>query len=169
VTLGASVGSKAIAFLIRLAPSVSNGIVGDIGNRELLNRAQLLLQKLEVTSGQNINVTGILNPSGLTIDSARWVNINSVANGGQPSFAQIYTGVAGIASINGGERIFSTIVQTNNQNNLDLTGLKEMANGVIGGNQTFPDGPDVLCIVVTNLTVNANSPQVNLFWTEAQA
>jgi len=169
VTLGASVGSKAIAFLIRLAPSVSNGIVGDIGNRELLNRAQLLLQKLEVTSSQNINVTGILNPSGLTIDSTKWVNINSVANGSQPSFAQIYTGVAGIGSINGGERIFSTIVQTNNQNNLDLTGLKEMANGVIGGNQTFPDGPDVLCIVVTNLTVNANSPQVNLFWTEAQA
>lgn len=169
VTLSASVGAKAIAFLIRLAPSVSNGIVGDIGNRELLNRAQLLLQKLEVTSAQNVNVTGILNPSGLTIDSTKWVNINSATNGGQPSFAQIYTGVAGIASISGGERIFSTIVQSNNQNNLDLTGLKEMANGVLGGNQTFPDGPDVLCILLTNLTTTGTAPQVNLFWTEAQA
>ena len=167
VSLGNSVGSTAIAFLIRLAPSVSNGIVGDIGNRDLLNRAQLLLQKLEVTSSNNINVTGILNPTGLTIDSSRWVNINSVTNGSQPSFAQIYTGVTGTAAP--GERIFSTIVQQNNQNNLDLTGLKEMANSVIGGNQVFPDGPDVLAILVTNLTNTATAPQVNLFWTEAQA
>lgn len=167
VTLSASLGSTAIAFLIRLCPSVSNGIVGDIGNRELLNRAQLLLQKLEVTSAQNVNVTGILNPTGLTIDSSRWVNINSPLNGSQPSFAQIYTGVTGTAGP--GERIFSTIVQANNQNNLDLSALKEMANSVIGGNQIFPDGPDVLAILVTNLTSTATAPQVNLFWTEAQA
>jgi len=166
-TVAASVGSTSIAFLIRLCPSVSNGIVGDIGNRELLNRAQLLLQKLEVTSTQSVNVTGILNPTGLTIDSSRWVNINSVANGSQPSFAQIYTGAAGTAGP--GERIFSTIVQKDNQNNLDLSALKEMANSVIGGNQTFPDGPDVLAILVTNLTAIAIAPQVNLFWTEAQA
>jgi hypothetical protein len=167
VSLGGSVGSTSTAFLIRLCPSVSNGVVGDIGNRELLNRAQLLLQKLEVTSAQSVNVTGILNPTGLNIDSSRWVNINSVANGSQPSFAQIYTGVIGTAGP--GERIFSTIVQQNNQNNLDLSNLKEMANSVIGGNQMFPDGPDVLAIVVTNLTATALAPQVNLFWTEAQA
>jgi hypothetical protein len=167
VSITNSVGATSIAFLIRLCPSVSNGIVGDIGNRDLLNRAQLLLQKLEVTSAQNVNVTGILNPTGLSIDSTRWVNINSSANGSQPSFAQIYTGVAGTAGP--GERIFSTIVQQNNQNNLDLSALKEMANSVIGGNQTFPDGPDVLAIVLTNLTATATAPQVNLFWTEAQA
>jgi hypothetical protein len=167
VTVGASVGATSIAFLIRLCPSVSNGIVGDIGNRELLNRAQLLLQKLEVTSTQSVNVTGILNPTGLVINSTRWVNINAVANGSQPSFAQIYTGVTGTAGP--GERIFSTIVQKDNQNNLDLSGLKEMANSVIGGNQIFPDGPDVLAILVTNLTAIAIAPQVNLFWTEAQA
>jgi hypothetical protein len=167
VTVGASVGATSIAFLIRLCPSVSNGIVGDIGNRELLNRAQLLLQKLEVTSTQSVNVTGILNPTGLVINSTRWVNINAAANGSQPSFAQIYTGATGTAGP--GERIFSTIVQKDNQNNLDLSALKEMANSVIGGNQIFPDGPDVLAILVTNLTAIAIAPQVNLFWTEAQA
>ena len=167
VSVAGGASSNSIAFLIRLCPSVSNGIVGDIGNRDLLNRAQLLLQKLEVTSTQSVNVTGILNPTGLTIDSTRWVNINSAANGSQPSFAQIYTGVAGTAGP--GERIFSTIVQKDNQNNLDLSGLKEMANSVIGGNQIYPDGPDVLAIVVTNLTATAVVPQVNLFWTEAQA
>ena len=160
------------AFAIRLAPSVSNGIVGDIGVRELLNRAQILLQKLEVTSPQTVNTVGILNPSGITFDPTRWVNINSVANGSQPSFAQIYPGELISGTALPGERIFSTIVQAANQNNLDLTGLKEMSNSVIGGNQPFPDGPDVLLITITNLSATAvNTPpvQVNLFWGEAQA
>jgi len=167
VVVGGGVGNTVIPFLIRLCPSVSNSIVGDLGNRELLNRAQLLLQKLEVTSTVNVNVTGILNPTGLAIDSTKWININSVVNGSQPSFAQIYTGVTGTAGP--GERIFSTIVQANNQNNLDLSNLKEMANSVIGGNQMFPDGPDVLGILLTNLTGSTTAAQVNLFWTEAQA
>ena len=166
-----STSNQTVAFLIRLAPSVSNGVVGDIGSRDLLNRAQLLLQKLEVTSNVNVNTTGILNPTNLNINSANWTAINAAANGSQPSFAQIYTGISGTPQP--GERIFSTIVQANNQNNLDLSGLKEMTNAVIGGNQTFPDGPDVLCITLQNLAANpAVTPagvQVNLFWSEAQA
>ena len=166
ITLSSTASS--VAFLIRLSPAVSGGIVGDIGSRELLNRAQLLLQKLEVTSNVNVNATGILNPTGLTINSSLWTPVNTVSIGSQPSFAQIYTGVAGTPAP--GERIFSTIVQANNQNNLDLSGLKEMSNAIIGGNQPFPDGPDVLCIYITNLSATLTAGvQVNLFWTEAQA
>lgn len=157
------------AFAIRLAPSVSNGVVGDIGARELLNRAQILLQKLEVTSDRTVNTTGILNPTGVTFDPTRWININTVINGSQPSFAQIYPGNLITGVVLPGERIFSTIVLTNNQNNLDLSGLKEMANGVIGGNQQFPDGPDVLLITITNITSSSALVQANLFWGEAQA
>jgi len=40
----------ATSFLIRLAPSVSNAIVGDLGERELLNRAQLLLSSIAISS-----------------------------------------------------------------------------------------------------------------------
>jgi hypothetical protein len=60
---------KTTAFLIRLAPSVSNAIIGDLGTRELLNRAQLLLEGLEITAGgaagSNIGIVveGVLNPS----------------------------------------------------------------------------------------------------------
>jgi hypothetical protein len=39
---------KSTAFLIRLAPSVSNAQTGDLGDKELLNRAQLLLQEMVV-------------------------------------------------------------------------------------------------------------------------
>lgn len=157
------------AFAIRLAPSVSNGIVGDIGTRELVNRAQILLQKLEITSDRTVNTTGILNATGVTFDPAQWVNVNTVSNGSQPSFAQIYPGNLIQGAALPGERIFSTIVQTNNQNNLDLSGLKEMSNSVIGGNQQFPDGPDVLLITITNITSSTASVQANLFWGEAQA
>jgi hypothetical protein len=169
VNVGSTGGNTATAFLIRLAPSVSNGIVGDIGDRDILNRAQLLLQKLEVTSNVSLNVVGILNPTGVTLSAAGWQNINSAALGSQPSFAQIATGVTGTPVP--GETIFSTIVQANNQNNLDLSGLKEMCNSVIGGRQSYPDGPDILCIQVRNLATVSITPsvQVNLFWTEAQA
>ena len=89
------------AFMIRLSPSVSNALVGDLGERELLNRAQLLLQSLEITSdgydgsGNPINggivVEGILNPKNypLDVNNVAWTTLSSQAQGGQPSFAQI--------------------------------------------------------------------------------
>ena len=161
--------NSACAFAIRLAPSITNGLTGDIGVKELLNRAQLLLQKLEVTAPFNVQTVGFLNPTGVSFNSANWVNVNTQQNGTQPSFVQYYPGNLITGTPQPGERIFSTIVQGNNQNNLDLSALKEMSNSVIGGNQNFPDGPDVLVIYLTNLTQTAGTVQVNLFWSEAQA
>jgi hypothetical protein len=97
------------------------------------------------------------------------VSVNTSANGSQPSFAQIYPGELISGTALPGERIFSTIVQAANQNNLDLSGLKEMSNSVIGGNQHFPDGPDVLLITITNIASSSAVVQANLFWGEAQA
>ena len=95
--------TKQTAFLIRLSPSVSNAIVGDLGERELLNRAQLLLQSLEITSeGETggtpitggIVVEGVLNPKNYPTNPADvlWQTLSSEAQGGQPSFAQIAGG-----------------------------------------------------------------------------
>ena len=88
------------AFLIRLAPSVSNAIVGDLGDRELLNRAQLLLTSLEITSESStggIVVEGVLNPQNYPTNPSLvgWSGLSGLAQGGQPSFAQIASG-AGI-------------------------------------------------------------------------
>ena len=85
-------------FLIRLAPSVSNALVGDLGERELLNRAQLLLQGLEITSdtgdGKGIVIEGILNPQNYPINpnDVGWQELSGLAQGGQPSFAQVAPG-----------------------------------------------------------------------------
>jgi hypothetical protein len=97
--------TKQTAFLLRLAPSVSNAIVGDLGDRELLNRAQLLMQGLEITSdGQDptddskiyggIVIEGVLNPQNypLNPNDIGWTGLSGLAQGGQPSFAQVASG-----------------------------------------------------------------------------
>ena len=95
---------KTTAFAIRLAPSVSNAIVGDLGVRELINRAQLLLQSIEITVGGSTNsnsavvIEAILNPSNYPTNPATgitWNSLNSTAlQTGQPSFSQIATGTS---------------------------------------------------------------------------
>jgi hypothetical protein len=87
---------KTTAFALRLAPSVSNAIVGDLGSRELINRAQLLLQGIEITAGgsgasQALIVEGVLNPSNYpsNLSNITW---SSLAISGQPSFSQVAIG-----------------------------------------------------------------------------
>ena len=97
-------GTRNTVFMLRLAPSVSNAITGDLGERELLNRAQLLLEGIEITSDGEDNsnntikggivVEGILNPQNYPVDpgSVGWTGLTGSAQGGQPSFAQIAPG-----------------------------------------------------------------------------
>ena len=97
---GTSISTEKItAFLIRLAPSVSNAQVGDLGEKELLNRAQMLLTTMSITSdsvagGGAIVVEGVLNPQNYPTDPTliTWTGLSSSAAGGQPSFAQIASG-----------------------------------------------------------------------------
>jgi hypothetical protein len=106
----------ATSFLIRLAPSVSNAIVGDLGERELLNRAQLLLSGITIASdsvsgGGAIVVQGILNPINYPTDPTKitWTTLSSSAAGGQPSFAQIASG--GSVTWSGNTSTSSAVVQ----------------------------------------------------------
>jgi hypothetical protein len=96
--LPSTVGASQTAFLMRLAPSVSNGIIGDLGVRELINRAQLTLQTLtvNVTAGRYL-VQGILNPNNIDSANTSWAGLNNAGGGYQPSFSQFavaprYTG-----------------------------------------------------------------------------
>ena len=107
---------KKTAFFIRLAPSVSNAVVGDLGERELLNRAQLLLSQLSITSdtvtgGGAIVVEGILNPTNYPTDPSKitWNGLQASAAGGQPSFAQVALG--GSVEWGGGSSTSTATVQ----------------------------------------------------------
>lgn len=108
---GVSVSTtRQTAFMIRLAPSVSNAIVGDLGERDLLNRAQLLLQEIAITADSGsggIVIEGVLNPRNYPTNPANitWNGLSSSGSGGQPSFAQIALG----GSINwGGASVVTT-------------------------------------------------------------
>ena len=159
--------SKSV-FFIRLAPSVSNSISGTLGDRDLVNRSQLLLQKLQVQANQSVQVYGILNPGNIDAYSdLTWTSVNTVALGSQPSFAQVSTSVTTTAAP--GEQIFSTLGQPSGFSEIDLSQLKELSNSAIGGYSNYPDGPDVLAIVVKNLSGSTATVNINLFWSEAQA
>ena len=169
-----SVGATPLElYFLRLAPSVSNGIIGDIGIRELMNRAQLLLQQLDVSPVGNdgtINIQGILNPSGFEGSTFDWTPINSTGQGSQPSFCQVANKPpTGNYSIGSGERIFSMIAAGGATSSINLTALKELNNTIIGGTRMFPDGPDTLMILAQAYNQPISSCVVNLYWSEAQA
>lgn len=154
------------AFLLRLAPTISNSIPGNLGQRELINRSQILLEKMELISTQNILVTGIINPANTS--SITWSNLNTSSLGSQPSFTQFTQTFTGTAAP--GEQILSTIVSSaGGLTTVDLSALKEVGNSPVGGNNQYPDGPEVLAINVKNLAATAANVQINIFWSETQA
>jgi hypothetical protein len=163
---GQSGDAKTVMF-IRLAPSVSNSISGALGERELVNRATVLMQKLQYQSDQPLQIYGILNPLNILANTLSWQAVNQVALGSQPSFAEVATTSTTVAEP--GEQIFSALGSNAGVEELDLSRLKEISNSVIGGDNTFPDGPDVLAIVVKNLGSSAATVNTNLFWSESQA
>jgi hypothetical protein len=189
--------TQSTAFGIRLAPSASNGLVGDLGVRELLNRAQLLLQNIDVTVGNAavtdsvrsavqancvieansaILVQGILNPGNYS-NSETWTNLNSTTTGNQPSFTQIATvpSFSSGTSASPGEKIFEFIASPGQLNQLDLTGIKELTQSAVGGRGTFPNGSDSLYITLALYPTSTNPPRImgnvslTLRWNEAQA
>jgi hypothetical protein len=140
--------------MIRLAPSVSNALVGDLGERDLLNRAQLLLQSIAITTDSTasagaILVEGVLNPRNYPTNPANiiWNTISSQGAGGQPSFCQIALGgsinwggtpittatatVAGATTISTTARAFSVTTQT-------LTAIGN--SGLVGYNRAIESG-----------------------------
>ena len=162
---------------IRVAPSVDGGVSAGFGQRELINRVQLVLRNLGVSiagiSTANVLVRAYLNatPSAATT----WTNaVGNVAGQVNSSLAQIADYGGGNVTVSGGEVTAGFFVA--GTSTLDLGTVRDLGNSILGGGgatantQIYPDGPDVLTIVATNLTP---STTVNLLtrlsWTEAQA
>jgi len=166
------------AFAIRLAPSVSNAIAGDLGDRDLLNRAQMRLQAIEVTAGGTTNtncamvVQGILNPQNYPSDpySGRitWQSLTSAGlQTGQPSFAQIAQGQS-ITFDNAATTVIATSGVTATGTNIitlaNVTGIQAGDAVYIPGNYNSPiTGGTVVTYInpvtnqvrISNYTVNS--------------
>lgn len=177
-SLGFFGGNSRALFSIRVAPSVDNSISARFGARELINRMQLTLKSLAVTASSNANmlVTAILN--GVPTTSTPWTNVvgnsNILTNS---SLAQIadYSGLSTTtaAVIIGGEITGGFYV--NGTTSVELNDVRDLGNSILGGGEAnantnvYPDGPDVLTILVTNLDASAVTVLGRLGWSEAQA
>jgi hypothetical protein len=167
-------GSTAALFSIRVSPSVDSGISAAFGARELINRMQLVLRQLSITSNSNTNllVRAYLNPTSTT--ATTWTNaVGNANNVVNSSLAQIadYAGLG--SNVIGGEVTAGFFV--NGTTSKDLTEVRDLGNSILGGGgatsntQIYPDGPDVLTITVTNLHSGSVNVLGRLSWTEAQA
>lgn len=158
--------------LFRPAPSVSNTIPGSLGQREVINRSQTKFDSIAINnvSGRNLEIAGILNPSNSLGGAGFWINANrttvGVATVFQPSFAQYNTSFTSIPA--DGEVLFRFLSLSGNTT-FDLGKIKEVQNSIIGGDSTYPDGPEVLALVVANQNNQSATFDITLRWTEAQA
>lgn len=172
-------GTERALFSIRVSPSVDNGVPSGFGQRELINRMQLIMRTLDTAiTGVStaILMRGYLNatPSFPTV----WTNaVGNVAGRTNSSLAQIadHTAQAGYGvTITSGEVVCGFYVGTG-AGSLDLSQVRDLGNSVVGGGGTFantnifPDGPDTFTVTATNTSAQAISVAGRLSWTEAQA
>ena len=163
-------------FSIRLAPSVDNGISANFGQREIINRMQLKMNTLGVTTtstSTNYLVRAYLNA--IPSVPVEWKTPNFFETGtANSSLAQIADyRTSGNVTVADGEITGGFLSQ--GTDSIELTKLRDLGNSILGGggltsdSGIYPDGPDTLTIVVTNLSSSTASFSGRLSWTEAQA
>ena len=175
VVTAVAAGASRALFSIRVAPSVDNGIAGAFGTRELINRLQLTLDSIGISirGNGNLLVTAILN--GTPSSTTNWTNaVANTVGVVNSSLAQIANYAGGSTTVTGGETIAGFYVAGTDR--LDLSGLRDLGNSILGGGgttsreQIYPDGPDTLTFVVTNLAASTSVDVLGrLSWKEAQA
>ena len=169
---GIQSGQTRAIIALRVAPSVDNGIAGNFGTRELVNRMQLVLSQVDISSNGKFFVELVLNP--VPDIQGIWIPV------GGTSIAQ-YAIMNVNTQLIGGEVIFG-FYSDNGVNQYSLDEVKELSNSILGGGSNnfdtstganptgiFPDGPEVLAIRATNITNQQKFIDARFSWKEAQA
>jgi hypothetical protein len=159
---------------IRLSPSVDNGTPGFLGERDIINRMQLILDQVGIISTHTAEINLIFNGE---LSSNSWQRVN------QPSLSQLIYHTSD-DTIVGGSSVSSfraqggtgTTTRSAVLTTQDLKSVSYLGNSILGGNNTYPDGPDVLTIAATlqedPSTVAVTNPFVisgRVSWSESQA
>ena len=172
---------------LRVAPSADNGTGRNFGLRELSNNMQLKLYSVNILAQGQFLVEGILNAQSL--NGVHIPNAWAYDRVGSGSLAQIIyhdgTGTAGSPilsptnTVSGGDRVFAFYTDNGGGTNysvtrIDLTKARDLGNSILNGDGStatpgFPNAPDILTIVATNLGSSAANISAVLAWTEAQA
>jgi len=151
---------------IRLAPSVDYGVPGFYGIRNLINRSVLTLQTLRAVANGQYTLTAKINgESTLFQTEANWLPA------GNGSIAQ-YIDHTDNTEVQGGDvvGIFLTDegVNRGSSSTFDISEIRGLSNSILGGPNSFPDGPDTLTIFATNNSAQAGTILGNISWTESQ-
>jgi hypothetical protein len=167
-----STGTTRALVALRLSPSVDNGIVGNFGTRELVNRMQLVLRAVDISATGKFFIEVVLNAK--PDENNNWVNV------GGTSLSQ-YAILSTNTDLIGGEVIYGFYADSG-VNSYDLSIVKEIGNSIMGGGTTnyststgtnptgiFPDGPEVIAIRCTNIDTFNRNIDARISWTEAQA
>jgi len=160
---------------IRVSPSASGSQPGSsVGAREVLNRMQLILNDSDVYATVPVYVQYVLNGQ-LSANTPAWQNV-----GGSSLTQYIFHNGTSPTIITGGETIYGTYLNSAGGTNYTitsstLTNVRDLGNSVLGGGYgagtigVYPDGPDVLTVIATNLSTTPANTYVRIAWTEAQA
>jgi hypothetical protein len=149
---------------LRLSPSVSSGLTGQLGDREIINRMQLRLQEVGISTTELVDVKLLLNP--------RLNNLN-FQGVPAPSLTQVVQHTAA-DTVSGGVQVYRFRAGgggsgSETETTVDVEELFELSNSILGGNSIFPDGPDILTIAVSRLTGADTLASAKFSWAEAQA
>ena len=165
---------------IRVGPSVDNGLIGLLGNKEIINRMQLQLFELGIFATGPLLVNLVLNgvTTG-TFSGGFTAPVTSGVGAFTSSLSQVAQNTTNTVTVTGGESVAAAFTNTNGQTTLDLTQVRDLGNSILGGGTSntvpasqagfYPDGPDILYVCVTPLTATAISVNARLSWKEAQA
>jgi hypothetical protein len=149
---------------IRLSPSVSSGLTGKLGDRDVINRMQLRLKEISVSTNQLVEVKILLNTR---LNNLGFIGVDS------PSLTQTIEHTAS-DTVSGGVQVYNFLAApggggADGTTTVDVSTLFELSNSILGGDSIYPDGPDILTIAVSRLTGNQTLSAVKLSWSEAQA
>jgi hypothetical protein len=149
---------------LRLSPSVSSGLTGRLGDRDVINRMQLRLQEVGISTNELVDVKLLLNPR------LNNLNFQGVPT---PSLTQIIQHTAA-DTVSGGVQVYrfrsgGGSGGTEGETTVDVDELFELSNSILGGDSVYPDGPDIITIAVSRLTGNETLASAKLSWAEAQA
>jgi hypothetical protein len=173
-SLAVASGARNALMSFRISPSVSNGTPASrLGQRELVNRMQMVLRQLDLLSAGTFLITIVLNGR---VSSATpvWQNV------GGSSLAQ-YINHTSTTTIAGGEVIFGFFTNasggasTFTTTSQDLPLVRDLGNSILGGGTTdpqtgfYPDGPDIVTVMAQNVGASSANVFARMSWTEAQA
>jgi hypothetical protein len=149
---------------LRLSPSVSEGLTGKLGDRDIINRMQLRLKEIGVSTNQLVEVKVLLNPR---LNNLNFQGVDA------PSLTQIVEHTAA-DTVSGGVQVYNFkaapgAAASDGTTTVDVSSLFELSNSILGGDSIFPDGHDILTIAVARLTGNSTLASAKLSWSEAQA